>query len=126
MIEDILYCGIRVPLLPCFQKMLEYYRMSLMQLTPNSYRHMAALVVAYKQLGLPPGSSHLFILSKRIQGTMAFIILVNGIPMVSRPSRILKAIWGNGKAIGSRWSPLLAGTLGHQVYSQSLPLHLFI
>ena len=51
MTEDILHCGIRVPLLPYFPKMLAYYRVSPMYLTPNSYRHMAALLVAYKLLG---------------------------------------------------------------------------
>ena len=51
--EDILRCGIQVPLLSYFQKLLEYYEVSPMQLTPNSYRQIATLLMAYKQLGFP-------------------------------------------------------------------------
>ena len=105
--EDILRCVIKVPLLPYFERLLKYYGLSLMQLTPNSYRHMATLLMAYKQLNfwtLPLKSLHIFIHSKKIQGTTSFITPTNGILAMSRHFGMLKATWASGKVVSSKWN----------------------
>ena len=50
--KDVLRCATQFPLPPYFQNLLKYYGITLMQITPNSYRHMIALI-ACKELGFP-------------------------------------------------------------------------
>ena len=78
-----------------FEKLLNYYGVSSIQLTLNSYHHMAALLVAYKQSGFPEPSTEEFacIYSlKENSGDHGSIILANGIVMMLRHYEILRAI----------------------------------
>ena len=50
--EVIMRCGVFLPLLPYFCRIIEYYRLAPFQLVPNAYRAMVALYVIIFKLGI--------------------------------------------------------------------------
>ena len=117
--EDILQCGIQV-LLPYFQNILNYYGVTLIQLSPNSYHHMVTLFVSYKELkflDLTPEEFSYIYLVKENTSDYGFYHTIKW------HSRNVKAFWNVGSNMGQwkhRWF-LMESPIGGKFKVASFP-----